>query len=216
MAASAVETLPRSASASFVKCLTGNRTVTILDWDDTILASSFLQNVGDRHSTSDWVRSCMAELEVYALGLLEEALRVGAVIVITNAEAGWVEISAATYMPRVLECLRSNNIRIISARSTYEPHYRENPLQWKLCAFVRELSIVFDGSPAHHVIVLGDGIGECFAARGVQSMMPSARVKTIKFVDFPTVKKLIEQQTVIRSYLKYVASLDRSFEVRLT
>eukprot|EP00188_Purpureofilum_apyrenoidigerum_P005603 Plantae.Rhodophyta-Purpureofilum_apyrenoidigerum.ctg7454.p1 GENE.Plantae.Rhodophyta-Purpureofilum_apyrenoidigerum.ctg7454~~Plantae.Rhodophyta-Purpureofilum_apyrenoidigerum.ctg7454.p1 ORF type:complete len:217 (+),score=26.23 Plantae.Rhodophyta-Purpureofilum_apyrenoidigerum.ctg7454:333-983(+) len=216
MAASAVDTLPRSASASFTSFVRRNKTVTILDWDDTILASSFLQTVGDRGDLGDFVMANMSELETHALGLLEEALKVGTVIIVTNAESGWVEISAATYMPRVLHCLRSNNVRIVSARSIYESQYQDNPLQWKLCAFICELSVVFHGSPADHVIVLGDGVGECFAARGVQNMLPSARVKTIKFVNFPTVKKLIEQQDVIKSHLKYVASLDRSFEVRLT
>lgn len=192
-----------------------HRTVTVLDWDDTILASTVLQVVGEVGSKSPEVREAFLELEWHALGLLEEALKVGSVIIVTNAEAGWVEMSAASLMPKVLQFLMRNHIRIVSARSLYGAQYPTTPLAWKLCTFIGEMSLVFGGIQPEHILVLGDGIGECLAARELQRMLPETRVKIIKFVEYPSISKLIEEQTVIRKHLQYVAKIDRSFEKKL-
>jgi len=54
---------------------------------------------------------------------------VGHVIIVTNAERGWVELSCSTFLPNVLKVLR--NCKVISARSTFEPYYPQSAIEWK-------------------------------------------------------------------------------------
>ena len=50
--------------------------------------------------------------------MLELAVKYGKVYIITNAAEGWVEFSAAKFMPDVLPVL--DKVTIISARTKYE------------------------------------------------------------------------------------------------
>ena len=48
---------------------------------------------------------------------------------VTNAETGWVQLSAAKFIPAVVPLL--SRVSILSARSTYEGRYPDAPLKWK-------------------------------------------------------------------------------------
>lgn len=61
------------------------------------------------------------DIDKYACKLLNLSMGSGRVLIITNAAEGWVELSAAKFMPRTAELLRLNpDIEIISARTKYE------------------------------------------------------------------------------------------------
>lgn len=108
-------------------------TTIIFDWDDTILASSWLAQNGLRLDEPAVVPSeAAAQLDVLqdsVITLLTRASRFGTVIVITNAETGWVELSCKKFMPRVLSVL--SKVRVLSARSTFECLYPDSPSDWK-------------------------------------------------------------------------------------
>merc|ERR1719201_695363 len=65
--------------------------------------------------------------------LLEHSLRLGHTFIITNAMDGWVEKSAAKYLPELLPVLKK--VSIISARSRYEGLYPSEVGKWKISAF---------------------------------------------------------------------------------
>jgi len=62
--------------------------------------------------------------------LLARGMAHGNVIIITNAETGWVELSCKKFMPRVLPFLEK--LRVLSARSAFEALYPESPSDWKV------------------------------------------------------------------------------------
>lgn len=64
------------------------------------------------------------------IALLERALRCGLVVIITNAETGWVELSCRRFLPRCLPLVSS--IRVVSARSTFEALHPDSPSDWKV------------------------------------------------------------------------------------
>ena len=105
----------------------------VLDYDDTLLASSWLAQNGLRLDGTDPVPAEAARqldsLAESAAALLRLAMGYGQVIIITNAETGWVELSAKKFMPSLLPLLMK--VRILSARSTFESMYAE-PSQWKV------------------------------------------------------------------------------------
>lgn len=69
-------------------------------------------------------------LQSSVVALLTRAVKYGSVLIITNAETGWVELSCKKFMPRVLPYLQ--NLRILSARSTFEALYPDSPSAWKV------------------------------------------------------------------------------------
>jgi len=66
--------------------------------------------------------------------MLELAVAVGRVYIITNACEGWVEFSCKRFLPAVLPVL--SKITIISARARYEKIYPKEVPKWKLYAFL--------------------------------------------------------------------------------
>ena len=78
----------------------------ILDWDDTILPSSWVVGEGLRLDEPavlpTHIVAQLKPVEQKAVTLLRRACELGTVIVITNAETGWVELSAARFLPAEL------------------------------------------------------------------------------------------------------------------
>jgi len=81
-------------------------------------------------------------LQDSVIALVERAVKCGPVVIITNAETGWVELSCKKFMPRVLPFLAS--VKVLSARSTFEALFPDSPADWK----VGKLA----GRPCRHVI----------------------------------------------------------------
>jgi len=73
-------------------------TVIVFDWDDTLLCSSFLSSKGVRLDTDRTkhpeLDAPLKELESSTCAVLQLALTYGQVHIITNAETGWVQLSA--------------------------------------------------------------------------------------------------------------------------
>jgi hypothetical protein len=118
------------------------RTVIIFDWDDTLLASSFLSNKGYRLdvpmiATGD-LEADLKKLEATVIQVLTLAMTFGRTCIITNAETGWVQLSAQKFLPGVVPLL--SKIRICSARSTFEGRFPDSPQKWKFHAFTENIS----------------------------------------------------------------------------
>ena len=108
-------------------------TIIVFDWDDTLLASSFLSSKGYRLDTDKSrlvdVEGGLRDLEQAIIAVITLALQYGEVHIVTNAETGWVQLSAAKFIPAVVPLL--HRVSILSARSTYEGRYPDAPLKWK-------------------------------------------------------------------------------------
>jgi hypothetical protein len=116
-------------------------TVIFVDWDDTLLCSSFLSGAGYRldseMDSASPIDKELKELELSVIGLLKLAMTFGDVHVVTNAETGWVQLSAKKFLPGVVSLLEQ--VKVLSARSTYETMFPDSPVKWKFCAFQEKL-----------------------------------------------------------------------------
>lgn len=126
-----------------------------------------------------------------AFDLIVKAKKFGRVYIITNAAETWVEISAARFLPRVFEELKTD-ITIISARSKYEKLYPRNYQKWKVQAFL-ETKQDMEGDAITNLIALGDNIFEIEAAYILGNQFKSAFIKTVKFRQSPSTSELIKQ-----------------------
>lgn len=70
-------------------------------------------------------------LQASVVLLLKRAQLFGKVMIITNAETGWVELSAKRFMPEVVPYLA--DLDVFSARSHFEALAPDSPSEWKVC-----------------------------------------------------------------------------------
>jgi len=194
-------------------------TVIIFDWDDTLLASSFLSSRGLRLDTDSSklldFDSGLRELEQSVISVLSLALQYGSVSIITNAESGWVQLSAAKFIPAVLPIL--NQVSILSARSTFEGRYPESPLKWKFYAFQEKLQPSFNqAKKLKNILSFGDSHVEREAVRAVTRGAPNTRTKSVKFAERPSMEQLRRQIELVTNCFQYIHNHEGDLDLQLT
>jgi len=194
-------------------------TVIIFDWDDTLLASSCLSSQGLRLDSELEPEADVAEqlklLEKSVISVLSRALEFGEVHVITNAETGWVQMSAQKFIPGVVPFL--DRVSVISARSTYERMYPEAPLKWKFHAFQDRLKEkIGDSKSAKNIISFGDSHVEREAVRAVTRGLPNTITKSVKFAERPSMEQLRRQIELVTSCFQFIYNHQGDLDLMLT
>jgi len=194
-------------------------TVIIFDWDDTLLASSFLSGKGYRldnnmERLAD-VDAQLKELEQSVVAVLNLAIGYGQVHIITNAETGWVQLSAQKFLPGVVPLL--SKVEVLSARSTFESRFPESPMKWKYFAFQDKVSKGFSESKLEkNVISFGDSHVEREAVRAVTRGMLNTRTKSVKFAERPSMDQLRRQIELVTNCFQYIHNHDGDLDLQLT
>jgi len=200
-------------------------TVMIFDWDDTVLPSSWVQEQGlrldDESYLSEWQEAELTEMATIASETLRVAKRLGTVVLVTNAERGWIELSCQKFMPSLAASLEGVNL--LSARTTYERPDVASPFEWKLRAFESELDRIFGdvmGSEASsetygrkNIISLGDSAHEREALIHATSQIPNCRTKSLKFVERPDIEQLRKQHALIVGCFRRIVHHDGNLDL---
>lgn len=182
-----------------------SETFFIFDYDDTLLSSTWLQRQGlrlDRASqpTAEQ-REALAELATSAGKTLRAARQRGTVILVTNAERGWIELSCQKFMPTLSPMLE--NVKLVSARTSYEGPQCPSPLDWKLHAFAAEIGNFFgpdvlsDADRRKNVFSLGDSVHEREALFKATASLPNCCSKSFKFCERPDIGQMCKQHELI-------------------
>jgi len=191
-------------------------TVIFVDWDDTLLCSSYLSGAGYRLyselESSSALDKELKELESSVNGLLRLAMSFGEVIVVTNAETGWVQLSAKKFLPGVIPVL--DQIHVLSARSTYEQMFPDAPVKWKFHAFQQRL--FSDNKTPKNVISFGDSHVEREAVRAVTRGIPNTKTKSVKFAEKPSMEQLRRQLELVTNCFQYIHSHEGDLDLQLT
>jgi len=101
-----------------------SQTMIIFDWDDTLCPSTWIRN--NRPALSyfrpppqeERFTKPLEEFQSVVCEILETALQMGKVIIVTNAKEPWVTTSCINFMPKVLPFLEK--IPIVYAQSIWE------------------------------------------------------------------------------------------------
>ena len=200
-------------------------TAIIFDWDDTLLCSSWLASEGLRLDSPveipEEARAQLRVLESYVIKLLGRALELGEVHLVTNAENGWIELSARRFIPAVVPYLSC--VKIISARSTYERMFPDQPHMWKVEAFRKQIGESMEaakirrpGVAAWNILSFGDSIHEREALYTVTQNVSNVQTKSVKFVERPTIEQLQRQLQVILSCFDYICGYGGNLDLMLT
>jgi len=200
-------------------------TTIVFDWDDTLLASHSLTQMGVRTNafaetlTLDIVEAFVPLMEVVCQ-LLYKAKAMGTVIIITSATANWVPHSASLLMPAVIPLL--TDVRVISAQDKYK-QLGISALFWKRNAFIDEIDGVFqrkDGA-RRNIVSIGDSRLEFEAMKNLRRIyaLTSPRntfLKAIKLNDTPSVESLKEQLNKLSTALLGLVNEETNLELMMT
>jgi len=199
-------------------------TVIFLDWDDTLLCSTDLSTKGIRLDTEikDMVELLddLKHFETHVINVLNLAKKSGQVTIVTNAENGWVELSAQKFLPSVAKIVEK--IKVISARSTYEKTYPDSPLQWKLSVFQEELGKIGReniNNNVESVLSFGDSYVEREAILKATKFL-DCKTKSIKFAERPSIEQLKKQLELVANcfddIVKHEEDLDLCMSLSLS
>ena len=202
------------------------RTAIILDWDDTLLCSTWLSSqdvrLDNAHLMKADVREELRELEKRVAKFLDRAICLGTVFLVTNAETGWIELSCQRFLPGLLPYL--SKVKVISARSKYENYFPNQPSAWKTQAFRAELvefigyDVLGDSATigSGNVISIGDSHHEREALHAVTSEWDNVLVKSVKFVERPDTELLRKQLDLIHGCIEYICQHDGDLDLMLS
>jgi len=190
-------------------------TLTLYDWDDTFLPSTYLAALGLRVDDDTILPASLTKelrlLEDEVIQMLRESLKYGSVKVVTNAEEGWVQLSGRRFMPNLIAFLQNHHIKVVSARSAYESSFPDLPSSWKTAAFIDEVS-----PTNRNILVLGDSLSERDAAHALAGRLPEACIKSVKLVERPNVAQLQRQIQLLYRSFRDLRDHPGSFDVNLT
>jgi len=190
-----------------------NQSIIILDWDDTLLCTSYLITLGIKSMTPT-IKCILKPLDEAASQLLKKASSSGNTFIITNAEEGWVQHSAQVFLPKTFSVIEENDITIISARSCYEKIYPEEKQRWKQEAFLSLLG-QYEREIVTNLVCIGDSSVEIDAAYHLGKQFEKALVKTIKFKELPKPEELLKQQKLMLDKFDQIFVGLRDMAIRL-
>jgi len=108
-----------------------DQTLIIFDWDDTLCPSSWIRANKRELSffkpapKTEKFQRPLRELQVQCEGVLKLAMKLGNVIIVTNAMEPWVETSCRNFLPQLLPLVTA--LPIVYARSIFEMQNCEPP-----------------------------------------------------------------------------------------
>ena len=192
-----------------------HNSIIIFDWDDTLLPTSFLSpggyfNYDIKLSKDD--KNKLSKIENEVLNLLNNAINKGDTYIITNAEKGWVELSAFKFYPKIKNILPK--IKIISARDKYSKIFPGDLKKWKIEAFLNLMKYI-NVKLVTNIICIGDSFFEIEAGKIFASKFREAFIKTIKFKEIPKLDDLLKQLKLVCVQFGSIYSSVKNLTIRV-
>lgn len=199
-----------------------DETLLILDWDDTLLPTTWIEAQGLRLGSGS--APILPEHRAY-LDLMAETAAVtlrlaksfGTVVVVTNAEQGWIEQSCQKFMPTLWDTLE--DVKILSARSQFERQGVAQPSVWKLLAFRGEIDLFHAGvegaTPQRNIISIGDSLHEREALIRVTDRIPNSWAKALKLMEKPSAEEFLKEHEVLSGVLGDIVNHEGNLDVSI-
>mmetsp|Transcript_2451 Transcript_2451/g.3479 ORF Transcript_2451/g.3479 Transcript_2451/m.3479 type:complete len:219 (+) Transcript_2451:115-771(+) len=160
-------------------------TITIFDWDDTLLPSSWLLLMNAANISPAQLKKQPKIVEAlefhqrHVVDCLMQAKSHGPVAIITNSLEGWVQASARMFLPQVLDVL--SDIPIISGQSLCH-HLSPDPWIWKHYAFSFYCGAILNTQDIdiHSIFSVGDSPQERASLVRTAQDIPGVLMKSVK------------------------------------
>lgn len=204
-----------------------DQTIIILDWDDTMCPSTAcmrhhgLSVLGD--PPEGQVARGLQDLTVECQALLDTATELAdQVVVVTNAEEGWVDLACKAWLPGLQGSLEKAHV--VSARSNWEPRGVASPAGWKARAFedaIDKFYSRYQNQSWKNIISIGDAPHEREALARVVRWAPGGqgkrcRSKSVKFVLRPSIEQLTRELQMLRESLREIVLHDDDLDLHFS
>jgi hypothetical protein len=148
---------------------------------------------------------------------LLEAEKRGKVVIVTNAETGWIDLSCQRWLPTLYPTI--SRFECVSARSTWEPKGLQSPFDWKAMEFEKRIKDFYSGRSWKNILSLSDSPHERQALHRATTpaVGPSryCRAKTLKFMVRPTPQEIIAQLETVSGALEKLVNHNDSLDLAL-
>jgi hypothetical protein len=203
------------------------RRLFIFDYDDCLFPSTALAELGISIDANIDASKSLTRIDD-ALNLVSsassETLRKASqfngskVLVITNAESGWIELTSKSLTPSLMTELVK--VEVLSARTLFEHQGFKNGFDWKEKAFEfcidRFLKEIENSQEIFkEVISIGDSHHERHAVINV-CKRKGLRYKSIKMLEKPCFNKLYRQHLLIQAKMEdFVVNVDEILDLKI-
>mmetsp|Transcript_45322 Transcript_45322/g.176079 ORF Transcript_45322/g.176079 Transcript_45322/m.176079 type:complete len:231 (-) Transcript_45322:2434-3126(-) len=195
-----------------------DRTIILLDWDDTILPSTVLRLHGvkqNQMSIPPGLKNGLLVLEKTVCKFITVAREYASIAIVTNSQPGWVEDSSSQFMPQVKALLLSLKVKVIYAQRCTAGVGATHDADCKTTAFYKLVREQFPNTEEVNIVSLGDGRCELDAAHKLQQKLSNARIKAVKLAPNPTLEVLSSQLSLLLRRFEDILTADRSSEIKL-
>lgn len=189
-----------------------NNTYIILDWDDTLFPTTWTTKNKLNFENNNAIKYAdyFSDLDDILHKLLYRLNNYGKVIIITNALPMWIDMSSRV-LHKTKELL--GNIDIVSAKKIYRDKF-QNATNWKKMAFRDELK-KYSNHNMTNIISIGDAIYEYIAlVKLYDPSMNNRYLKSIKMMDKPTYKSLLEQLYILYMSIPSICTIDKHLDMK--
>jgi hypothetical protein len=201
--------------------LTKKNTLIILDWDDTLFPTTWFTSnnldikiINKNQVLQNYFKHLDGELQE----LFKHLINLGDVIIVTNAQLNWINISASI-LPLTSKFLRMNKkslkpIEVISARA-FAVDKSMNPNDWKHITFEHLIYTAYSNKKYNNVISVGDADYEYKALVNLYSKDSKnyKLLKSIKFIKYPPKEVLVDQIKVLKRVITKVCIIKKHLDL---
>jgi uncharacterized protein (DUF1697 family) len=209
-----------STSIEPINKINKNENLILLDWDDTILPTTWL--VKNKITIDDVIYSdFIDDLSIHqncCYEFFNKLLKNSNIIIITNAEEGWVELSCQKILPKIWPII--SNIKIVSAKTSYLT-IANCPFSWKELAFRVQIEVYIKNNIniVKNIISIGDAQYErdalMLVSKNLKDMASNYYIKSIKFAEHPEIFLLMQQLDTVSSNVTQIIEKDSDLDLML-
>jgi hypothetical protein len=162
--------------------------------------------------------------ENYCYDFLNEIIKIGNIIIITNAEEGWIEESCQDYLPLIWPII--SKLKIVSA---YEKYIKviNCPFKWKEFTFKDEIDLYIKNNSDNlkniknilNIMSIGDAEYERQAVKSltkyIEDLSLNCYTKSIKLRENPKLELLIQQMDIMTKSITKIINENKSLDLVL-
>jgi hypothetical protein len=154
----------------------------------------------------------LAQVAAAAKAALHAADALGKVVIVTNAEDGWVDLSCRRWLPTLHGLV--SKMDHVSARSTWEQVGLTQPVEWKAKEFDHIISTFYGDSNNKNVLSIGDSPHDRTALQRAMAQQ-QGRTKTVKVKVRPSPEELLGELEFLACTLDILCSHDGALDVAI-
>lgn len=194
----------KTETNSFNEISIFQETLFLLDWDDTLLCTSFITLKKFKLSKEE--SKLIEQLGKSVSEFLIKCLKKGSVIIMTNSNEAWVKLTATKLMK--MDSNLFNEITIISTRDVYQK-LRIAKKQWKKIAF-KELIKNHDNK-IKNLICVSDMPEDIEIFKNITEKYNDIKVATVKFRISPSPKLMLKEIKIMKDNLDNVVGSNKRY-----